>query len=549
LPVGWRLVIEKLPLLVLAALSCGMTLWTHSSVRSTNPVERLSLATRLANALVSYAVYVGQSFYPAGLAPFYSHPGTHLPLAWVVEAVIVLVAISAAAGFWWRRLPYLPVGWLWFLGTLVPVIGLLQIGAHARADRYTYLSQIGLSIMLAWGVWDAYQAWQSRRAMPWRRWVLAALSGGVVVALAAVAWRQTSYWRNAETLWTHTLACHDQNALAQINYAHCCLAQGKTDEAIDHLRAALAAGSIDRQLIAGCHHLLGASLTTQGKLDEALTHYEAAVRVYPESRIAHAQLAMALASQNKLERAIAEWRETVRLNSALPQARLGLANALLAHGDAGEAALECRAILAREPDVANAMITLGWALAEQGKIDEAIRVLEQALKAEPGSASAHFRLGTALDDRGEPQRAVPHLDEAVRLEPDNVRMLWQTAWILATSPEPSVRDGDRAVEMASRAIELSGGREPRAFDALAAALADTGKFPAAVEAADQASAAALARGDDALVDAIEQRKRLYRQGLPYRQPPSSPAAAGVPPEMPERVPPPDMPDAPPATRP
>jgi tetratricopeptide (TPR) repeat protein len=518
LPVGWRLVLEKIPLIVLAAVSCWIVLSTHSAFRSTNPVERL--ATRLANALVSYATYLGQSFYPVNLAVFYPHPGTHLAATSVAGSLFLLLAITAVAAYGWRRWPYLPVGWLWFLGMLVPVIGWVQIGAHARADRYTYLSQIGISIALAWGVWNASSFWQTRQTKAWRRWLLAVGSSAALVALAAVAWRQTSYWRDTERLWTHTLACTQQNALAHVNFAHCCTAQGKTEEAIAHLREALAVDSIDRQLIAGCHDLLAESLTTQGKVDEALTHYEEAVRVLPEGRIFHAQLAMALARQDKLDRAIAEWNETIRLNPALPQAHLGLANALLAQGDASAAAAECRVVLELEPGSADAMVTLGWALAEQGNVDEAIPVLEQALKADPRNASAQFRLGLAMEDRGDSRSGLTHLHQAIQLQPDNVLMLWQTAWILATSPDPSVRDGAHAAELAARAIQLSGGREPRAFDALAAGLAESKKFSAAVEAAERAAAAALARGDDALVDAIAERTRLYRQSLPYRQPAS-----------------------------
>ena len=202
-------------------------------MRSANSVDRLSLATRLANALVSYAAYLGQSFYPVDLAPFYPHLGTDLPIAWVAGSLVLLVAITAVAAYFWRRRPYLLVGWLWFLGMLVPVIGLVQFGAHARADRYTYLSQIGLSIALAWGVWSVYRSRQSLQAARWRRWMLAAVSGAAVLLLAAVAWRQTSYWRNAETLWTHALACTEQNALAHYNLAMLYAQQGRTEEAID----------------------------------------------------------------------------------------------------------------------------------------------------------------------------------------------------------------------------------------------------------------------------------------------------------------------------
>ena len=175
-----------------------MVLSTHMSLQSTSPVEPLSLATRLANALVSYAAYLGQSVYPIDLAPFYPHLGARLPIASAAGPLVLLVAISAIALFWWRRRPYLLVGWLWFLGMLVPVIGLVTVGAHAQADRYTYLSQIGISIALAWGVWSFYQSRPSIAATAWR-WLLAAVSAGSVLVLAAMAWRQTSYWHDAET--------------------------------------------------------------------------------------------------------------------------------------------------------------------------------------------------------------------------------------------------------------------------------------------------------------------------------------------------------------
>ena len=223
LPVGWRLVVEKIPLLALAAASCGIVMFDpFDRCGRPIPVDALSLATRLANALVSYAAYLGQSFYPVNLAPFYPHPGSRLPMAWAAGSLVLLVAITAVAAYCWRRRPYLLVGWLWFLGMLVPVIGLVKVGDHARADRYTYLSQIGLSIALAWGVWSVYRSRQSLDPAPWRRWMLAAVSGAAVLALAAVAWRQTSYWRNAETLWTHTLACTGHNAIAHSNLAHVC---------------------------------------------------------------------------------------------------------------------------------------------------------------------------------------------------------------------------------------------------------------------------------------------------------------------------------------
>jgi tetratricopeptide (TPR) repeat protein len=518
LPRAWRLVVEKIPLIALGGVSCGIVLLTHASVQLSNPVERLSLVTRLANALVSYATYLGESFYPARLAAFYPHLGTRLPMIWVVGSLVLLVAITVVVAYCWRRMPYLLVGWLWFLGVLVPVIGLLQIGAHARADRYTYLSQIGLSIALAWSVWSIYQSRQSRQPAQWRQWTLAAVSGAAVLLLAAVAWRQTSYWRNTDALWTRAVSATENNAVAHHNLGVLYFGQERTDEAIAQFREAVAVDFFDPQLIAMSHSLLADALMKQGKVDEALTHYEQAARIYPEGMIFHGKLATALGSAGRLDRAVAEWRETVRLEPTVWQARLSLADALLANGDNAAAAAECRAILDQKLNVTRAVVILGTALAAEGNVDEAISALRRALELDPQNAEAHFRLGLVLFGLGRSSSAIEHLDEAVRLQPDSAAMLWQTAWILATSPDSAVRNGARAVELATRAVQFSGRQEPHALDALAAALAETEQFPAAIATAERASALALARGDEALAGAIDQRTRQYRQDLPYRQP-------------------------------
>jgi tetratricopeptide (TPR) repeat protein len=206
-----------------------------------------------------------------------------------------------------------------------------------------------------------------------------------------------------------------------------------------------------------------------------------------------------------------------------------LADALLDHGDAGAAAAKCREVLQRDPKAIPAIVILGAALAADGQADAAIVQFERAVKLDPRNGQAHFRLGVALYDLGRSQSALAHLNEAIRLQPDNVQNLWPAAWILATSPDSSIRNGAQGVELAQRAVQLSAGRDPRAFDALAAALAETEKFPAAVEAAEQALALVRGRNDDALVGAIEQRTRLYRQGLPYRQPPSTRSSDHAPP--------------------
>jgi protein O-mannosyl-transferase len=518
LPVGWRLVVEKLPLLALAALVCGIVLSSHSSFRLADQVDRLSLAPRVANALVAYVAYLGQTFYPVDLSPYYPHPGTHLPMASAAEALVLLATITAVAAFYCRCRSYLLVGWLWYLGMLVPVLGLVGVFTHARADRYTYLSQIGLSIAVAWGVWDFYRWRQSLQAASWRRWTLAVASAATVVSLATVAWQQTTYWRNAEALWTHAVDCTEHNLLGHYDLAKRDIQYGRTGEAIANLREAVAGNSLYREMIASSHDLLADQLLLQGKIDEAFTHYEQAVQIAPTSELPRACLAMELARTGRQDEAIAAWHETVRVAPASLRARLSLANALLGHEEASEAADECREALIARPDSMDAVILLGRALVADHRVDEAVSSFEHAMKLDPRDPRPHFHLGQISIDRGQPQIALAYFGEAIRLQPNGVSLLWQTAWMLATSPDPSIRDGVRAVKLASRAVTVSDAEEVRAFDALAAALAETGDFSAAIKAADEAAGMALARGNTALAETIDERARLYRQGLPYHQP-------------------------------
>ena len=201
LPVAWRLVVEKIPLLGISVLNCLIVLATHNSFRWAERIESVSLPARLGNALMAYSAYLGQSFCPINLSLHYPHPGNHLPWLWPACSLLLLLAISVVVAMTWRRMPYLAVGWLWFLGMIVPVLGLVGTFLQARADNYTYLSQIGLSIAVAWGVLGLVRSGQSIAVPGWRPAMLAAAAGSAVLVLTAVAWQQTRYWRTSETAW------------------------------------------------------------------------------------------------------------------------------------------------------------------------------------------------------------------------------------------------------------------------------------------------------------------------------------------------------------
>ena len=312
-----HLIAEKLPLLLLAAVSCTVT--SLAQRPSIAVSEFLPLSSRIANALVSYVAYLGQFFYPVGLAAFYPHPESGLPIWEIVAALLVLGGISVAAWIGRRRSPYLLVGWFWYLGMLVPVIGLVQVGDQARADRYTYLPGIGLCIALVWGVaavgrtflsaqsadknvcpTDRHVCPTDRHVRPTdRRWLGGAASALVLVAFAAIAWRQTSFWRDSETLWAHTVACTTHNATAQYNLGVTLAQRGDTAAAIRCFQTTLAI----QPRSADAENDLGVVLAMSGRLDEATPHFRAALNIRPDLTDAHNNLRMAIEQQNRLHRA------------------------------------------------------------------------------------------------------------------------------------------------------------------------------------------------------------------------------------------------------
>ena len=271
-------------------------------------------------------------------------------------------------------------------------------------------------------------------------------------------------------------------------------------------------------------------LVEEGEVDEAINHYDETVRLFPRGERGHSRLAAALSAAGRLDEAIAQWGEAIRVAPEHWSSHLGLANTLLAAGDPAGAAAECNEILDHEPGAADAVVTLGMALLAQGNAEEAVFQLERAVRLDPRHPQAQFQLGLALNDAGRSQNALDHLNVAVRLQPDSVPILWNTAWILATCPDPLVRDGARAVDLAKKAVDLSKGQNLLALDALAAALAETGDFAAAVDVAWQASIAAVSQNQVELSDALAQRVRLYRQSLPYHEPPKAADQPGSPPD-------------------
>jgi tetratricopeptide (TPR) repeat protein len=505
---AWRLIAEKVPLLMLAGVSCVVTSLAQS--RAIVPVDIVPIASRIANALVSYVAYIGQFFYPTGLAVFYPYPEDGLPVWKIVVAAAVLGGISVAALLAWRRLPYLFVGWFWYVGMLVPVIGLVQVGSQAMADRYTYLPQIGLCIALAWGAANVAIGW------PYRRLAYSVGSVLLVVALMACTWRQTAFWRNSETLWTRASECTPRNALVDHNLGMALAGRNELDAAARYYRRALET----KPDYALAHNNLAKVLERQGRKDEAIVEYGKAIESDPGYADAYNSLGVVLADRGRLDAAIAQFIEALAIKPDDALTHNNLAKALERQGRKDEAIVEYGKAIALDPDYATAQNDLGVILASRGQLDAAIALFRKALELKSDSAKIHVNLGTALSEKGAIRDAMAHWREAIRLQPGNLLAVNQLAWTMATRPEASVRNGKEAAELAQWAVRLSREQEPVPLGTLAAAYAEAGRFSDAVKTADRAISLAAARGDAATADALRRQSQFYRTGSPYHEPPA-----------------------------
>jgi tetratricopeptide (TPR) repeat protein len=397
------LIFEKIPFLLMSAAICVVTV--HIEKNAVLIAQKLTFFGRVGNALSAYADYLGHMIYPVGLAVTYRHSETN-PSIWNVGwSALILLSISAGVIAGRRKHPYLMVGWLWYLGMLLPVIDIMQAGQNARADRYTYLPQIGLYILLTWGVVELCASWRHRRAgLPFT-------AATILAGLLAGAYIQTGYWKNSVTLWTHALACTPANSFVENNLGGALAAQGKWDEAIEHYERALQLKSDYPEAQVN----LGGALVQQGKLNEAIQHFNQALQLNPYSADAHDNLGGALASQGKLAEAIQQFERALQCRPDFPQAHYDLGLALASQGKWDEAILHYEQALHLKLDYTDAQYISAVALANQKKWDKAIELYQQVLQHKPDFAEAQNNLGIALATQGKSAEAIQHFQQALKL--------------------------------------------------------------------------------------------------------------------------------------
>jgi tetratricopeptide (TPR) repeat protein len=463
------LLLEKLPFFALSAASCAMTLWAQRGAGALVPVAVLAFPRRLADAVVAYASYLEKMFWPAHLTILYPL-GHGTPTGTLILSTTVLAAVTAWVLWRLRPRPYLAVGWFWFLGMLIPVIGLVQVGMQWMADRYTYLPLIGVFVMLAWEIPE--RLGQGRLA----RNVLAVAAILALAACLAVTSRQLGYWKNSERLFGHALEITPANYIALDNYGQALLKQGKLPEARRSFAAAVAlAPDLDA---ARCG--LGTTLIGQGKYDDAADQFLRVLQLQPDHVVALLQLGLIRARQGKLEPAAEAFSRALRLH----------------------------------PDDAGAHNNLGNVLAQQGKPAEAVRQFEEAVRLKPDHAGALNNLAISCLKLGRTGDAIAHYREAIRLEPNSLPAINNLAWTLAAHPDARFRNGAEAVRLATRACELTKYQNPTPLATLAAAYAETGRFPEAVSLAERAQELTKG-GQTALADRLSAMLAAFREGRPY----------------------------------
>jgi tetratricopeptide (TPR) repeat protein len=487
------LLLEKLPFFLLCAASSIVTLVVQKQGGAVVSLTHSSLSARIGNALVSYVRYLGKTVWPTALATPYP-PGRHWPILLIISSALFLILLTFAAWKLRRTHPYILVGWLWFLGTLVPVIGLVQVGEQAMADRYMYLPSIGLFIIFVWGLYGVLRQW------PLPQFAFFAFAALLLIPLGLRTRDQLAYWQNSETLFRHAIAVSKKNWVAFYNLGSFLDDKGRFDEAIQQYQKALEIDPGNRDPLNNigwdlaakgkyaeavpyfeqalkaqpgffeAHYNLGKAYEKLGKIQEANEHYRKVLIAKPDHAAALNNLADAMASRGQFAEAIPFYQASLKAKPEEPVPHYDYANALSRLGRTDDAIDQYRTAVQLKPDYAQARNDLGIALARKGKLDEAIGQLrlagkykpqdpsfvcnlgkllfsahklddaiqayQQALNLDSDYADAHNALGSALATKGDLDQAIIHFEKALRTRPDNPSTHFNLGKALATKGKP-----------------------------------------------------------------------------------------------------------------
>ncbi len=406
---GFQVILEKIPLFVLIALSSAVTIYAQKQGGAVVSLETIPLNTRIANSLISYVHYIEKMVYPLNLGVIYPHERMfqwwEISGAGLILLVITWLFIRTA-----RKYPYLPVGWFWFLGTLVPVIGIIQVGSQAMADRYTYVPYIGLFVVIAWGIPNLMRQWR----FPKELLRISAIS--ILALLIGLSWRQAGFWKNSLTLFEHTLAVTSDNYTAHNNLGAVLYNLGNIDEAISHYRQSI---QINPDYSKG-HFNLGVLLEQKGESDVAVRHYSEAIRINPDSDKAHYNLGVLLDAKRQYDEAIRHYFKAIHVNPGYYQAYNNLGAVLMKKGRVDDAIKYFKKALDVNPKYEKAYFSLGVAFNKLEKYDQAVSHYQKALELNPDFEQARNNLCVALFYNGKTQDAMDCFRNSLQKNPENL---------------------------------------------------------------------------------------------------------------------------------
>jgi len=473
-----RRIAEKIPLFALATASSYITLYAQRIGSAVSPLSVLPPRVRAENAVVGCVQYLSRSFWPRDLSFLYPHSLTRLPLEQVVVAGGLLTGVSVLAIVVARRMPYVPLGWFWFIGSLVPALGFVQVGLQATADRYTYWPHIGLATLIAWSA----SAIATRLRLPLV--VRVAVCVAVVGALSIATWRQVRVWHDTLTLTEHALMVDPRNSIAMTVRGQALAVKGRYDEAIKMYQAALDLPTpLAKAHASETKTLLSAAMFSAGNIDAAAQLAAEAVAERPDLAMAHLTLASARSRQGRFDEARKELELSLQIDPLSAAAHSDLANVLI----------------------------------EQGDFSGAIEHGRRAVELSNNLVAAHYNLGRALAATGNVQLAIAQLKAGLREGPRWPLLARELAWIYATCERPQFRDADRALRLAVEADRRTQHRQPEFLDTLAAAYAESRMWSEALATGQRAIEMAIDLEQTENLAAMRQRLTAYHQHRPWRE--------------------------------
>ena len=491
---------EKIPLLLMSLASSAVTLYAQTKAGAAPSLGSFTLGQRIANALVSYVAYIVKMIWPSRLSIVYPHPKSTLPEWQVIGSALVLAAATWGAIRWRHKYPHVLFGWLWYLVTLIPVIGLVQVGPQAMADRYSYVPLIGVFVIIAW----------TAPALKLPRRALAAAAVAWLPVLAVRSNVQAGYWRDSIALFGHAIRVTSRNAIAHMHVGVALAEKGRIDEAIEHYLEAL-------EIVPNydwAHQALGCALLQRREWEGGIHHLREAVRLNPKSAVALSNLGGALAAKGDFAEAEGYLRRAVEADPGDVQARYNLGHFLFQSGRFDEAAVHLRRAVYLAPRFGRAHCELGLSLVQLGRLDEAFGHLRAAVRLDPKNPAARYAVANLLLDRGETSRAASEYRRVLNAVPNHLGALNNLAWIRATDRDPELRNPREAVDLAERLCARTGWRVPQYLDTLAAAYAASGAYERGAATARKASSTARAAGRTDLADRYAQRAARYAARRP-----------------------------------